>query len=284
MWLLIILVIGGLLAMLAWLYHRATPKRKSPHLPPFPTYPKPYHFSLSTVPGREQSLLRTLTSLVNQEPPPARIWLSLPHYSKRFKRPYQPPYFLKGQTFRDVVRINECQDFGPSTKFIPSLPGVAPDTPVIVVDDDHTFDKSMASVFLRWESVLPNAALCTRGGVFTTLAPTFQSQLYQADEIDSPRKVDYITGWKGYLLKPRFFDMTDLQDYSKAPQSAFFEDDIWVSGHLARQKVARFVIPGVPVGERRNEADVVNTALSWKENRDRQNERKTALYFRNDWR
>jgi hypothetical protein len=55
--------------------------------------------------------------------------------------------------------------------------------------------------------------------------------------IRRPHKVDILQGYSGYLVRPRFFDFKSVADYSRAPQSAFFVDDVWFSAHCKADKV-----------------------------------------------
>jgi hypothetical protein len=41
-------------------------------------------------------------------------------------------------------------------------------------------------------------------------------------------------------VRPGFFDVKRLTDYSGAPEAAFFVDDVWISGHCLARK---YVIP-----------------------------------------
>lgn len=50
------------------------------------------------------------------------------------------------------------------------------------------------------------------------------------------------TGCGSYFIQSRFFDES-LWDYSKAPNGAFYMDDIWISGCLTRRNVKRYVVP-----------------------------------------
>ena len=61
-------------------------------------------------------------------------------------------------------------------------------------------------------------------------------------ELDRPRKADVLTGTWGILVQPRFFD-DRFRDYGRYPSEAFFVDDVWTSGHLARRGVPRLIVP-----------------------------------------
>ena len=68
----------------------------------------------------------------------------------------------------------------------------------------------------------------------------FRSAPIRARRIGKPRAADILQGMGGYIVKPRFFDMDKLKDYSSAPQEAFFVDDVWLSAQCRAEK---FVIP-----------------------------------------
>ena len=42
---------------------------------------------------------------------------------------------------------------------------------------------------------------------------------------------------------PSFFKTPEILDFSQAPKNAKWVDDIWMNGHLAKQKIERFVVP-----------------------------------------
>jgi len=67
-------------------------------------------------------------------------------------------------------------------------------------------------------------------------------KLFLGTKIREHNRVAVITGCGSYLIQPRFFD-SSLWDYSTAPASAFYMDDIWISGHLDRRGVEKFAVP-----------------------------------------
>ena len=96
--------------------------------------------------------------------------------------------------------------------------------------------------FVRFSQTLPHAALCFRGWRIPPSGRWRDSQTIFGTRVDAPMSVDIITGCGGYLVKPGFFD-EEVFDHDAAPPSAFFVDDIWISGHLARRGILRYVIP-----------------------------------------
>ena len=201
--------------------------------------------SLSTVPDRIHNLKPTIQSLLKQTRPPDEIVLAIPEFSIREQRPYVVPEYLSRLP---RVRVLRCpEDWGPATKFIPvvreELAVGQGDTLIMVVDDDRIYPRDALETYLHYNQQLPGAALCFRGAAMPRTLDWRDAKMIKASELRQPEAVAVITGCGSYLIQPRFFDET-LWDYSPAPKGAFFMDDIWISGCLARRKVQRFAVPG----------------------------------------
>ena len=200
--------------------------------------------SLSTVPDRINNLRATIRSLLKQTRPPDEIILAVPEFSIREERPYVvPEYLLRLPRLRILC---SRRDWGPATKFIPvvreELAAGRGDTLIMVVDDDRVYPRDALETYLHYNKQLPDAALCFRGAAMPRNLDWRDARMIKASELRQPEAVAVITGCGSYLIQPRFFDES-LWDYSRAPQGAFFMDDIWVSGCLTRRKVQRYVVP-----------------------------------------
>jgi len=200
--------------------------------------------SLSTVPGRINNLRATIRSLLKQTRPPDEIILAVPEFSIREKRPYVvPEYLLRLPRVRILC---SRRDWGPATKFIPAireeLAAGRVNTLIIVVDDDRVYPRDALETYLHYNQQLPGAALCFRGAAMPRTLDWRDARMIKASELRQPEAVAVITGCGSYLIQPRFFDES-LWDYSRAPQGAFFMDDIWISGCLTRRKVQKYVVP-----------------------------------------
>ena len=201
--------------------------------------------SLSTVPDRIHNLKPTIQSLLKQTRPPDEIVLAIPEFSIREQRPYVVPEYLSRLP---PVRVLRCpEDWGPATKFIPvvreELAVGQGDTLIMVVDDDRVYPRDALETYLHYNQQLPGAALCFRGAAMPRTLDWRDAKMIKGSELRQPEAVAVITGCGSYFIQPRFFDET-LWDYSRAPKGAFFMDDIWISGCLARRKVQRFAVPG----------------------------------------
>ena len=200
--------------------------------------------SFSTLPMRIGNLEPMLRSLLEQSRPPDEIVLALPRFSIRQQREYAIPAYLEKIP---RLRILHCEkDWGPATKFIPiiqkELAAGRGDTLIMVVDDDRTYPRDAVETYLHFHAQLPDAALCFRGGLMPSNFIWFMPKMLRANQIREPKPVAVITGTASYLIQPRFFDSV-LWNYSDAPASAFYMDDIWISGCLDRRGVRKYVVP-----------------------------------------
>src|SRR5881409_1714939 len=200
--------------------------------------------SLSTVPERIGNLGPTVRSLLRQTRPPDEIVLAIPEFSVREQRSYEVPEYVSRLP---RVRIFHCRrDWGPATKFIPivreELAAGHGDTLIMVVDDDRVYPRDALETYLHYNKQLPDAALCFRGAGMPRNLDWRDARMIRASELRQPQLVAVITGCGSYLIQPTFFDES-LWDYSRAPEGAFYMDDIWISGCLTRRGVKRYVVP-----------------------------------------
>lgn len=191
--------------------------------------------SLSTVPSRLPYLQRAIDHLLNQTYPVDQIYLHLPNWSKRERRPYPLPQLRPDPRLR-VVR---CQDYGPITKLYPVLQEEQdPHTLIITVDDDIQYVPERIETLVRWAERFPDSAI---GGTGFIVGPWwwFYGTVHRPE---TPTPVSVLEGFSGCAYRRGFFS-EDLIDYTGAPDGAFYNDDVWISGHLAQKGIPRLVHP-----------------------------------------
>jgi len=200
--------------------------------------------SLTTLPDRIANLEPTIRSLLDQTRPPDEIVIAIPRFSTRQKTEYIVPDYL--QKIPRVRILCSDKDWGPATKFIPiiqeELAAGRGETLIMVVDDDRIYPRNALQIFLHYHQQMPEAALCFRGGLIPRNLIWFMPKIFRASQIREIKRVAIITGTASYLIQPRFFDST-LWDYSNAPASAFYMDDIWISAQLDRRGIKKYVVP-----------------------------------------
>jgi len=239
--------------------------------------------SLTTVPGRINNLRPTIRSLLKQTRPPDEIVLAIPEFSIREQRPYVVPEYLLRLP---RLRVLHClKDWGPATKFIPivreELAAGRGDTLIMVVDDDRVYPRDALETYLHYHAQLLEAALCFRGAAMPRTLDWRDARMIRGRELRQPEPAAVMTGCGSYLIQPRFFDES-LWDYSKAPQAAFFMDDIWISGCLSCRKVKRYVVPASAMMRsvfRQRRTLSLHDVPSGRQ----QNNNETIAFFRDTW-
>lgn len=205
---------------------------------------------LTTLPSRLPEIEATLKSLLYQSTAPARIRLHLPRLSRRERVGYQVPDWILALKSIEVVACEE--DHGPATKFIPALQDLPADQRILVLDDDKLYPPDLVAHFDALSSEHPKTAMGSSGwcvpddlrdrqvtawGTLRGLPPGRR----KATHVRAPEAVDIIQGHSAFLIRPAFFDVEQfVASYADGPKEAFYNDDIWMSGHC---KVPKVVFP-----------------------------------------
>lgn len=195
--------------------------------------------SLTTIPSRLPHLEWTLKSLMRQTVAPARIVLNLPRFSRREGCAYEVPERLRTLA---AVEIREVEDLGPATKLVPTLLAEPADRMIVTLDDDRIYPAKLIETLERAARADPDGAFAFGGWIVpadyvdrpTTVASNFFMRPpapVRATRLGAPKAVDVPLGFCGYLVRPRFFDLAALTDWSAAPDCAFFVDDVWIGAH-----------------------------------------------------
>ncbi len=249
--------------------------------------------SLTTIPSRLPYLNDTLKSLLRQTRSPAEIELYIPAFSARENRPYEIPEWL---LHLRSVSIHPCSDFGPATKFAPALSELPPNQLLLALDDDRIYPPNLVADLEAAARRQAEAAYGFSGWVappdLVDRPTTLLANVLERPPVPiyalrqrSLRAVDVLQGSGGYLVRPRFFALDRLVDYSGAPAAARTVDDVWMSAHC---NVAKFVIPARRSNfqPRRRMALYKRTSLGWinrgVHNKDRANSI-MLRYFADRW-
>ena len=198
--------------------------------------------SLTTLSERIHRIEPTLYSLLDQTVLPKKIIVWVPKYSVREQ---------KNISVEDLPSIPFVEfrvvehDLGPITKLIPSLIEyeAVPNQQIICLDDDIIYSKKMIEAYERESHKNPEAALAIIGyDIPTSLKDKnrFDTKVYGTD-IQNLVEVDVITGYGSFMIKPSFFDKHFLIE--QRPEEAYYTDDVCISGHLAQQKVKKYIFP-----------------------------------------
>lgn len=206
-----------------------------------------YYFSLTTIPSRFEKLNDVIYSLVNQNIKPDKIFINIPKEYKRFKGDYMIPESI--YKYDNVVINYVDYDYGSATKFLPLMlmDGIDDDTPIIIVDDDLTYDFYLSSHLLKDSVRFPDSCITSFG--ITHSSYMFDNQNWICD-YNSQNKfpvgfreknegyVDAFEGFKGTLLKKKFFK-DDVFDFTN--EEFMFADNVWFSGHIIKNGYTIFI-------------------------------------------
>jgi hypothetical protein len=122
---------------------------------------------------------------------------------------------------------------------------------ILVVDDDRIYPPRLIETLEAAAQGAPDSAVGLGGWIVPSdlidRPTTLYSNIFQRPpaplrsvRIARPIAVDVLQGVAGYLVRPRFFDLARVMDYSDAPEAAFFVDDVWIGAHCLAPK---FVMP-----------------------------------------
>ena len=204
--------------------------------------------TLTTLPGRIHQIRNVLESLLQQTLAADEIRVYTPTHSAREQRAYATPPWLAAMAPRvRLVRIEK--DYGPATKVIPAVrDGLAngDDALLVVVDDDTLYPPRLLETFASWSRRFPDAVVSATGWPVTRSLryPHWtENYLVYGNELVAPHPVSVVRGNCGFAVKAKFFDAKLWEEMARAPAGATVMDDVWISGHLARRHIKRYVVP-----------------------------------------
>jgi glycosyltransferase involved in cell wall biosynthesis len=208
----------------------------------------PLIVSFTSMPDRIKHIEPMVRSLLNQTYTPDEIILWLPKYAIRTQQSMTEtdvPNFIK----KAPIKVRFCDDLGPHTKLIPSLDyALDPDTMIITLDDDTIIPKDHLKHLYTAAQQFPNKAIGYRGKNFDRRSflgfglpfRYKKGSLVMSEDLTFQQPVDVLTGCFGVLYRKKFFK-DDLEDMSLCKR-ARYNDDIWNSGHLAKNNIERLCI------------------------------------------
>jgi len=222
--------------------------------------------------------------LLDQSLPPNKIIIAIPKTSRRQNTSYDIPSYLLKMPHVEIIRAEI--DHGPATKLIPALKKFwgRGDVILIAVDDDNIYPSRFIENIWQAMQKNPEIAYGTCGKNLAA-GPRWlpENRSTKSPKIQNDTPTDILMGCGGIGVRPTFFD-TSVFDYSDAPPEAFYVDDIWFNGHLARRGVERHVV-AAPLGYSYlpTWATIGTLALDKTANRENHNNDATVKYFANAW-
>jgi hypothetical protein len=219
--------------------------------------------SLTTVPERlalpnEDGVKLVITSLCEQNDDDYEVHFNVPNKNVITGKEYIIPewaneFLLKYKHFK----IFRTEDFGPPTKFVPTIQRITnPETILVVVDDDMIYHEDMVTEHRKNHQQFPDSAFCYDGrGAIKSLyggeLPDFWIVC-----VTEPREVHVIQHYKSCSYKKKYF--TD--DFFNYYIGKTFSDDVLVSKYFRDNNIKMYVMPYEP------DLHLYNTLEKWQAN------------------
>ncbi len=253
--------------------HQLTDLKKLDHQ--VHTKPRDHHpiVSLTSVPKRLELIKATLISLLKQTIPPQEIHINL---GEDLFANHPIPDFLQQLKVIKIFWVKK--DCGPATKYIPTLERFSKQKQLLIICDDDMYyaPDLIESLVAADKQSLGQNSYCING---LKVPADFKSESRPSDKAikSGQKQVAIIEGCGGYTLRSQFVDVAQLTHVQGAPERCFFDDDIWLSGHLSRNKILKYQITA---GKRKSLVNTIESAISG----DRaQLQTNLMNYFKNDW-
>lgn len=205
---------------------------------------KPIYISMSLLPSRAEHATSTIKSLLKQSLSPNKIKIYIPQDCD--KDPLPENFKLPEIYSNDLIEINYVKDIGPISKVLYTLEQhYKDDVYIITVDDDVQYPTDMVYNLVKNADSENKTAFAYRGRIINNGVKNYNmTALYKGNQIKQKKEIDIITGTWGALYHPSFFtkEFFEAKKFKKN-NSMFHTDDIWISGHLKKNKIKMAIIP-----------------------------------------
>ena len=171
---------------------------------------------MSTIPSRVKNINAILENINNQTLKPNKIFLNVPLHYNRFKNKIISERDLDNIR-KENVEIIRCNDYGPGTKILGSINKVRNYDCVILLDDDHIYDKNICKIFLE---------------AFKKEQVNYSFYLNKIFSIKMGQCAD------GFLMNTKLLDSIEIfyEKYVKNNSNMFLDDDLWLAIYLQKEK------------------------------------------------
>ena len=165
--------------------------------------------SLTSIPPRFGNIKKTINSINIQNKKPDKIYLNIPHNYERYpNQNFDITELIKTCPNLQIIR---CEDCGPGTKLLGAINEFNKYDYVVLIDDDHIYNKEMLSFF--HEKGLEN------------LDKAYSFCVYNVEDCKVGQGAD------GFMINTFFLKniYQFFAKYIKNNKKLFFNDDLWIS-------------------------------------------------------
>ena len=205
--------------------------------------------TLTTVPERlkyekENGLKGVILSLLNQDDNDFEVHFNIPEVYGITNEKYIIPTWLESlkQKYRNL-KVFRTEDFGPPTKFVPTLNRlVNPETILLVVDDDLVYHKEMICEHRKNQNKFLDSVICYEGR--SAKYPKYADDLRDSWVlcVTEPIEVTNIMHYKSTSYKKKLFG----DDFFDLYFGRTFSDDVLVSEYFLHKNISMIVPPYEP--------------------------------------
>ena len=174
---------------------------------------------MTTIPSRIKNIDEVILNIRNQTVKPNKIYLNIPHKYKRFPNEFIDEVDIENLKNKDV-EITRCQDFGPGTKIMGSVEKIKKYDCVIILDDDHIYDKHIIEIFLE---------------AYRKERINYSFYLNKIFDIKMGQCAD------GFLINTNLLNGIEkfYDKYVKHNKNMFHDDDLWLAIYLQKEKKSK---------------------------------------------
>ena len=173
---------------------------------------KSFCVSLTSIPPRFSTLEKTIRSINSQIKKPSKIFLNIP---LKYKRYSDSKYnFLQLEKIFENLTIIRCKDYGPGTKLLGSLEYLMDYEYVVLIDDDHIYNKDMLDIFNK--------------EALKDLDSAYSFCVYNVEDCKVGQGAD------GFMINTNFLKeiFEFFNKFVLNNKKLFFNDDLWISIYL----------------------------------------------------
>ena len=168
--------------------------------------------SLTSIPPRFETLEKTIRSSNSQIKKPQKIFLNIPLKYKRY--PDSKYDISRLEIIFENLKIIRCKDYGPGTKLLGSLEYLMDYDYVVLIDDDHIYNKDMLNIFNK--------------EALKDLDKAYSFCVYNVEDCKVGQGAD------GFMINTDF--LKEILDFFNKfvlnNKKLFLNDDLWISIYL----------------------------------------------------
>jgi hypothetical protein len=168
--------------------------------------------SLTSIPPRFETLEKTIRSINSQIKKPQKIFLNIPLKYKRY--PDSKYDISRLEIIFENLKIIRCKDYGPGTKLLGSLEYLMDYEYVVLIDDDHIYNKDMLNIFNK--------------EALKDLDKAYSFCVYNVEDCKVGQGAD------GFMINTDF--LKEILDFFNKfvlnNKKLFLNDDLWISIYL----------------------------------------------------